>query len=163
MRESFSCVCVGKDKLYCFGGIGFGARVNDTFIYDVGGASWRAAATKGSRPCARSHHTATVIAGNMYVFGGEADAPRGGGGGGADGSVVGRKLLGDMHRLDTTTLRWHAVPYSKDCFLPGFRKYGCCAKRGPVVCSWRTRGRGVGSAGGAVNNGVCCVFPLLGE
>ncbi len=121
MRESFTAVCLDGNSILCFGGIGFGVRLNDLLVYNVAEARWSSPPTKGSPPCARSHHTGVGFNGGLYVFGGEADVPRGPRGA-SEGASVSRKLLGDMHRLDVATMRWQPVPYHKDCFLPGFRK-----------------------------------------
>jgi hypothetical protein len=52
MREAFTAACVGDNEVYVFGGLGFGARLNDLFVCVGIDSGWEgeARASQDRRP-----------------------------------------------------------------------------------------------------------------
>ena len=75
-RVRHTLVDGGNDKLYLFGGMGSNSVVlNDVSSFDINTFVWAPVTTYGVGQTAREGHTALVMNGKMYVFGG-MDAPQ---------------------------------------------------------------------------------------
>jgi len=82
--------------VYIFGGFGgsdswlgdlWALDTQSVRVRDVSKAimSWHKPPSKGAAPCARAAHSATMVGGRMYIFGGN----------------TGKKRLNDLYSLDT--------------------------------------------------------------
>lgn len=91
-RSHTASVIAGK--LYIFGGLqsNVTTRRNDLHVYDPATNAWSEITSNGSLPSARFSHTASVVDGKLYIFGGH------------DGS-----LHNDLHVYDPTLNTWSPI------------------------------------------------------
>jgi len=83
---------VHDGKLFLVGGLAKGGSPTlEVRVYNPAADEWSVLNAKGSAPCMRGMHSATLIDGRLWVYGG-MDAER--------------HALGDMHVLDLTRLQW---------------------------------------------------------
>ena len=91
-RGGHSSVLV-RSQVYVFGGEETLSKklMGDLHVYDLHSSTWTTTATKGTPPCARSAHSATVVKDKyVVIFGG--------------GSVS--RCFNDVHVLDTQSMEW---------------------------------------------------------
>ena len=90
--------------MYIFGGFVNGDRANSVYKYHFQASEWTKCDVKGSLPAARAGHSAVVVNGQMYIFGGKDNND---------------KMLNDLWRLDLNTEAWEQVQVKQDeCELP---------------------------------------------
>jgi N-acetylneuraminic acid mutarotase len=95
-RYRHSAVAYGN-FMYIFGGEtgGEGTAVyGDFYEFDILNKCWREIQTAGTKPSARSGHTAVVFKGNMYLFGGRNKTPQ---------------YFRDLHRYHFASKTWSLV------------------------------------------------------
>jgi N-acetylneuraminic acid mutarotase len=94
-------------KLYVFGGSSQGSVRNDLYAWDKDTGCWTNLSTPlaGSVPTVRYAHTATVIDGKMYIFGGH----------------TGSGLLNDLHVYDPVARSWTNLSWPLFGSAPGAR------------------------------------------
>ncbi|KAJ9439659.1 hypothetical protein DIPPA_60606 [Diplonema papillatum] len=63
-------VCAAEDRLIVFGGFERGHTSADTWICHLSTMNWRKIRTSGKAPLGRLGHTACIVNGQMYTFGG---------------------------------------------------------------------------------------------
>lgn len=90
-RKGHSATLIAGNKLYVFGGSCADRRSNELFVLDTGAMHWTQPEVKGNTPLARAYHTATMLDGKLFVFGGLAK---------------GNKPLVDFRSLDTGFYNW---------------------------------------------------------
>lgn len=69
-RRSKHTIVAYTDDLYVFGGDNGKKMLNDLLRFDVKEKSWGRAFTTGLAPAPRYHHSAVVLDGSMFIFGG---------------------------------------------------------------------------------------------
>lgn len=95
-REGHSTTVVVTDspKLYVFGGCYLDISCyNDLYVYDVSSQSWAESSTlqvSGQIPMPRGKHTASLVDGSLWIFGGSSE----------------ENYRNDVYQLDVHTLRW---------------------------------------------------------
>lgn len=91
-RYGHTASVVGS-KIYIFGGnAGTNMRLNDMHILDTDEMHWITPLVGGAAPWERSGHTASVIGGRVFIFGGF--------------SYAGGEWLNDTHIFNTGSLKW---------------------------------------------------------
>lgn len=69
-RRSKHTIIAYKDDLYVFGGDNGKRMLNDLLRFDVKEKSWGRAFSTGTPPAPRYHHSAVMLDGSMFIFGG---------------------------------------------------------------------------------------------
>jgi len=90
-RAAFGGLCVFGNSFYIFGGRDSSQRTNDLYAFDTTTNTWSQPISSGTRPAARSFHSATVVGNYMVIFGGLARD---------------NKHFNDIHLFDTTKSMW---------------------------------------------------------
>ena len=94
-RVGHSGTAVSATKIYYYGGYGIRyGYSSDTHILDTALLSWSRPYINGAAPQPRVGHSAAVLSGKVYVYGGAAN----------------EKLYRDLHVLDTSTMSWIEPP-----------------------------------------------------
>lgn len=94
-RYGHTASVVGK-KVFIFGGFDGNSQLNDVHMLatsDEGHYVWTQAYVTGRAPCGRYGHTASVVGGKIFIFGGNAGT---------------NMRLNDLHVLDTEEMEWHS-------------------------------------------------------
>ena len=73
-RDGHTAV-IWNNQMFVFGGFEEDSQrfSQETYVFDFGTATWREMHTKNTPPLWRDFHTASVIDGVMYIFGGRSD------------------------------------------------------------------------------------------
>eukprot|EP01063_Lacrimia_lanifica_P035628 TRINITY_DN6853_c0_g1_i2.p1 TRINITY_DN6853_c0_g1~~TRINITY_DN6853_c0_g1_i2.p1 ORF type:complete len:391 (+),score=93.65 TRINITY_DN6853_c0_g1_i2:280-1452(+) len=96
-RRGQTCTLVG-DTVWLFGGLTFKREsVAEVYTLNMTTCTFKLQPTQGVPPCGRRGHSATVLGGYIYIFGGCDER---------------EELLGDLWRLELATCTWEQVlPY----------------------------------------------------
>ena len=62
--------CLVDSKIYYFGGYDGTHWMNDVHVFDIESNHWEKVQTSDYRPRPRCRHTANIVKGQLYVFGG---------------------------------------------------------------------------------------------
>ncbi|PIC29033.1 hypothetical protein B9Z55_020754 [Caenorhabditis nigoni] len=114
--------CIWNHQMYVFGGFEEDTQrfSQETYAFDFATATWRQIHTSGTAPLWRDFHTASVIDGVMYIFGGRSDH---------NGQVGDEHLFhttqdlydDSLMALDLETQEWTKVEARSPC-RPGGRR-----------------------------------------
>uniref|UniRef100_A0A0N4Z0E1 Kelch motif family protein n=1 Tax=Parastrongyloides trichosuri TaxID=131310 RepID=A0A0N4Z0E1_PARTI len=107
-RDGHTAV-VWKDKMYIFGGFEEHHQVfsQDVFVFDFITNVWAEVKPTGKKPAWRDFHTASVINGKMYIFGGRCDEM---------GMFISNKdvYTNEVYVLDLEEYNWKTLPRKGD-------------------------------------------------
>jgi hypothetical protein len=81
----------GQAQIYVFGGFAVDRRTSELHVMDCGNLHWTQPEVKGNVPDPRSYHTALMLDGRLFVFG---------------GFTKGNKALVDFRTLDVGFFNW---------------------------------------------------------
>ena len=100
-------VVAHEQCVYLFGGRNDEATCNILFKFDTTTREWSKPHVTGDKPFPRDGHTASVINGHMYVFGGYEESQY--------------RFGLDVYRLNLTTFVWEMLNISSQTDTPCFR------------------------------------------
>jgi len=105
-----------------------GQRLNDLWILNIDSLTWNKPYINGSAPIPRSLHTATLIGGDMFIFGGSAQHSD-------------RKLqcINDLSILNIESLSWQNANLNADDYKPMCRAGHCAVEIHKRLWIWSGR------------------------
>uniref|UniRef100_A0A6B2L0T0 Uncharacterized protein n=1 Tax=Arcella intermedia TaxID=1963864 RepID=A0A6B2L0T0_9EUKA len=104
IRERHSATLIGK-KIYVFGGYCRGAELyyNNLYVFETETLNWTKLEPRGNPPDRRCGHSASVVDGKIWIFGGRVKAKKGGL---FDSEGSGVMYKNDLHCYDPVTNEW---------------------------------------------------------
>lgn len=87
-------------QVYIWGGSDDDEAFNDLFCFDTNTHIWSKPIVSGTLPAPRIGHSACVINGSMYIFGGFGEHSQ---------SELSPQFYQDVHQLDLKSLKWSCV------------------------------------------------------
>jgi len=105
VRERHSASLIGK-RIYIFGGYCRGAELyyNSLYVFESETLTWSKIEPRGNPPDRRCGHSASVVDGKIWIFGGRVKTKKGGL---FDSEGTGVTYKNDLHCYDPTSNEWY--------------------------------------------------------